>query len=88
MPVSFLYVELCSFVTKLHRKAKEADPVNWDLTTWYQYSKSTSTTGLCAHLNKYHSKLYVVLAPQHSWKSLVSQFQTQALSRAEALQVK
>ena len=74
-------------MTKLHRKAKEADPVNWDSTTWYQYLKSTSTTGLHAHLNKYHSKLYMVLAPQHSWKPLVSQSWTQALSRAEALQV-
>jgi len=55
--------------------------------TNYQYSKSTSTTGLRGHIRKHHLELYMLLAPQKGWKPLLSQAPSQVTTEAKALQV-
>ena len=68
--------------------AKEKDPASWPSNTYYQYLKSTSSSGLRGHIRKYHYKLHTTLAPQYGWKPLESQSRSQAVSGAKALQVK
>jgi len=62
----------------LHRKAKDADLVNWPLNICFVYSQKMSTTSLCPHIEKYHRDLFLSLAKERGWKMQLPGLQSQA----------
>ncbi len=65
-----------------HRKAKDADPVNWPPNIRFVYSQKMSTTSLCPHIEKYHRDLFLSLAKERGWKMQLPGLQSQAQSQA------
>ncbi len=61
------------------------------LNIFFKYKKSTSTTSLRPHIERYHLDLYLQVAKEKGWKislpGLKSQAQSQAASDASASQV-
>jgi hypothetical protein len=65
-----------------HRKAKDADPVEFSSNIRFVYSQKTSTTSLRPHIEKYHRDLYLSLAKERGWKIQLPGIQSQARSQA------
>lgn len=87
MPASFPHAELFAFLTLtiIHRKEKDADPVEWDKVNYnlkYWYSKTTSTTSLRPHLARHHADLYLRLAKERGWEVQLPGYRSQAQSQA------
>lgn len=71
----------------IYRAAKEADPDNFKVTKWV-FSRTTLTSSLRPHIEKFHLNLFMKLAKERGWKiqlpGLVSQARSQASVAAAA----
>jgi hypothetical protein len=60
----------------------DAEPSTWPSNRRYVYSKTTSTTSLRPHIEKYHLEQFKQLAKEHGWKILLPGLASQARSEA------
>lgn len=66
------------------RPIHDADPSKWPNSKTYIYSKNTSSSSLCPHIEKYHLDLFKTLAQERGWKIYLPGLVSQANSQANA----
>ena len=91
MPVSFPCAEVFGFLTIIHRKEHDADPVKFlKKDIFWRYLKTTSTSSLRPHIERHHLDLYLRIAKEKGWEIALPGLKSQARSQgaSDALQVR